>query len=243
MQSYYDSLLKNKTTSVFDKTKSVKYLKELREGLKNCDYIVICKGFYKDDNSNDISCLVNSIDSKILRAQELIEIKLDESVFNENQLIGIAFLHLWSTLNDIFYLRFNLKPDEWLMVDPNKIILKLAIKDGKLFKIIKFKGDRSNKNYISYAKRRFSSDLDKELNPDKYEGDGWPKSNEIFFLVHLISIYYNELYSIFMDCKNKRNYHELIHGLIGNLTHKKSDFDFDAIRDIGNIIEALLFLD
>jgi len=239
MPSYKESLPKIRTTSFSDEKQSETNLKELRERFQECNYIAICNDFYIDDNSPFLSDIVKSIDSKILHAQKLIELK-SEIPLKESERIGIAFLYLWSTLNDIFYLRFNLNRDEWLMMDPNKKILKLGYKDGDLFSLMEFNSDPSNIHTINYAKRSFSREL-KKLNPD-YKGERGTKPNEIFFLGHLIGIYFNELNPIFNDCKDKRNYHELIHGTTRG-KNNKSDFNFNDINYIVNIIKVLLFLD
>lgn len=163
MRYYIESLPNIETTpSVSNKKQSLTYLKELRKRLKDCDYIAICNDLYIDDRSSYLSGIVNSIDSKILRAQKLMEIK-SENRRNESEWIGVAWLCLWSTLNDIFYLRYNLNPDEWLLVDPNKKIFQIATIDGESFNLNEFEWESSNNENTRRAKKNFGINMKKNM--------------------------------------------------------------------------------
>jgi hypothetical protein len=241
-RSYMESLPIKQSGPRFTKSDISLRLKDILIKLDGIDYGEICNKLFDEDNSDYINKLVYNIQNKISRAAKLLEFDEIDPITDEDWM-SISFLYLWATLNDIFLLRFNLKRDRWLIVDPKMNVNEIAIIKGNSFDYkLKSQLKSTGISSIEEAKIFFWKELNSKLNPDEINyGKRW-NLNVIIFLKQLVGLYYTELIDVFEECRLKRNFHQLTHRLEIIDKSNENNIEYRHLKDLSDILKVLLFI-
>lgn len=224
-----------------DRSNSEKELQNICSKLKNFSETV--KNSIKIEDFNEIQSLDNfeeiikNICSKIDLSSKVVDQRLSDIIDIQHQK-NIAFLYLWSTLNDIFPLRFKITKEKISIL--NRVKRREDIKYEEFGDYVK---DISNRG-IFYIIIRKLLDIVEKANFKDNSLQQRAEEHLLDFFNLLFEKDYRPVdseYSIpkkFRKCRFKRNKHPLIHGSV----FKSEEIDNKAINDIKELIEMLLYL-